>query len=92
MSEFEIQAIEDDIIAAFKTPLGKKEKKVYIESGAANDEVIDYELNIRETSRKRERAVSFKTSGSIFPKVIKLTDYENVELEEYNGNLFIHVY
>lgn len=89
MQEYELQAIEDDIIAAFKK--FPSPRKVFIESGAANDEIIDYELNIKETSRKKEREVSFRTSACIFPKVLKLSDYDNVELEEYNGNLFVHV-
>ncbi len=91
MREFEIQAIEDEIIAAFKTPLGQKTKNVYIESGAANDEIIDYELEIHETSRKREKTVSFKTSACIFPRTISLSDYEDVDTEEFNGSLFVHV-
>ncbi len=93
MSEFELQAIEDDIMATFKNPTDfmYRRKKVFIESGAANDEIIDYELNITETSRKRERSVSFKTSACIFPRVIQLKNYDSVEIEEFKGNLFVHV-
>ena len=90
-----IEAIEDDIMAAFKSRLlvGKKPKykHIFIDSGAANDEIIDYELEIHETSRKRERTVVFKTSACIFPRNIKLSDYESVDTEEFNESLFIHV-
>ncbi len=93
MTAYELNVIEDDIMDSFRKSYlyMYRRKKVYIESGAANDEIIDYELELRETSTKKERTVSFRTSGCIFPKVIRLSDYDNVELEEFNGNLFVHV-
>ncbi len=89
-----IEAIEDDIVAALKSKLiigSPKYKHVFIDSGAANDEIIDYELEIHETSRKREKTVSFKTSACIFPRIINLSNYEDVDTEEFNGSLFVHV-
>lgn len=91
-----IEAIENEIMDTFKHNAmtfcsGEKEKKIFIESGALNDEIIDYELILKESVRSREREVSFKTTASVFPRTIKLSDYENVDTEEYNGNLFVHV-
>ncbi len=90
------ETFENDILDVFKHNrtaflYGKKEKKIFIDSGAANDEIIDYELVLRESNSKKEREVSFKTSASIFPRSIQLSDYSSVDLEEYNGNLFVHV-
>ena len=96
MNNSVVEAIENDILEAFKhnrTAFLKKEKekKIFIDSGAANDEIIDYELVIHESNTKRDREVSFKTSACIFPRTVNLSDFDSVDLEEYNGNLFIHV-
>ena len=95
MRDYEIQGIEDDIIDGFKSRFGVGEPKyrhIFIDSGALNDEIIDYELEIHETSRKRERCVKFRTSASVFPKVVSLSDYDSVDTEEFNGSLFVHVH
>ncbi|AOZ97923.1 hypothetical protein [Butyrivibrio hungatei] len=91
-----LEAVEDDIMAVLKSKkygLGKpKYKSVFIDSGAANDEITDYTLQIFETLSKRDRTVSFRTSGCIFPVVVRLSDYESVDTEEFNESLFIHVH
>ncbi len=96
MKSLMVSSIENDILEAFKhnrmTFITKeKPKKIFIDSGAANDEIIDYELVIHETSTKSDKEVSFRTSACIFPRVINLSDYDNVDLEIYEGNLFVHV-
>lgn len=95
MMDLKVQAIEDDLIAELKAHHGfgrVKYRNVFIDCGAANDEITDYTLQIFETSTKRERTVSFRTSACIFPTVIRLSDYESVDTEEYDGSLFIHVH
>ncbi len=96
MNKLMVEIIEDEILEAFRNNRlsfieNKKMIKIFIESGAANDEIIDFELIIRETNTKRSREVSFRTSACIFPRVIKLSDYDNVDLETFEGNLFVHV-
>ena len=94
---FEREAIEDDIMDALKTPDWMKNKKsyrkVYIESGAANDEIIDFEMVLIESVGKKERNVRFRTTGCIFPKMISLSDFDEVETETegYGHPLFVHV-
>ncbi len=95
MTSYMLNTIEDDLMDAFKSRLRigakPKYKHIFIDSGAANDEIIDYELEIHETSRKIEKTVSFKTSACIFPRTINLSNYEDVDTEEFNGSLFVHV-
>lgn len=95
MTSYMLNAIEDDLMDAFKSRLRigakPKYKHIFIDSGAANDEIVDYTLQIFENSQKRERTVSFRTTGCIFPVVIRLSDYDSVDTEEFNGSLFVHV-
>lgn len=84
-----VQGIEDDVIKSLRT--GKPYKKIFIESGAANDEIIDYDLSIRESVNKRSRECRLRTTAAIFPGYINLSDYDDVETEEFQGNLFIHI-
>ncbi len=93
--QYERESIEDAIISAFRDNrkiTNTTLTKVFIESGSANDEIVDYNLTINESNLKYERTVSFTTSGCIFPKIINLSMYDNVNLEKYNGNLFIQVW
>jgi len=76
-----LEGIEDDIRKSLL--IGKPYKKIFIDSGAANDEIIDFELDIHETLRKKDREMTFRTTAAIFPA--------KVDLSEYNGNLFVHV-
>lgn len=86
---YALEGIEDDIRKSLLT--GKPYKKVYIESGAANDEIINFELDIHETLRSKDREMTFRTTAAIFPAKINLADYDDIDTEEYNGNLFLHV-
>ena len=86
---YALEGIEDDVMKSLS--IGKPYKSVFIESGAANDEIIDYELTLYETSRRRDREVIFRTSASIFPAKISLADYTDIDTEEFNGSLFLHV-
>lgn len=67
-------------------------KKVYIESGAAVDRIISYSIRKFKTYPCEEREVTFTTSACIFPKSLRLENYDNVDTEEFNGNLFVHVW
>ena len=95
--DFKREAIENDIMDALKTPDWMKNKKsyrkVYIESGAANDEIIDFEMVLTESVGKKDRSVRFRTTGCIFPKMLSLSDYDEVdtETEGYGHPLFVHV-
>lgn len=94
MDKLRIEAIENDILEAFKHNRlcwGEKPKEIIIESGAANDMIIDYELVIHETNTHRKKEVFFTTTASIFPRHIQLSDFDSVDLEVFNGNLFVHV-
>ena len=67
-------------------------KNVYIESGAANDEILLYEIDREPLSHYPEDDVIFVTSACIFPERIVLSCWDNVDTEEFNGNLFLHVW
>lgn len=93
----ELERIEDEIINVLKVPDWMVNKKsyrdVFIVNGGAIDEITDYEIILKETTLKRERSVRFRTSASIFPAYIRLSDYNDVrtETEGYGHPLYIHV-
>lgn len=70
-------------------------KKVYIESGAANDRILSVETQEYKTHDWQEymdKEYVLHTSACIFPEVMRLEDCEHVDTEEFGGNLFVHVY
>lgn len=81
--------VEDDIINALKN-----KRKVFIESGSANDEIVnyktlfDYEYNPCGENYK-VRKIIFETTACIFPKEISLEEFDNVDIEWFDNNLFI---
>lgn len=90
MKDYSIEIIENEIISYLDSG-----KKVYIESGAANDSILSY----RTESYKRyswqdyeEKEIFFTTSACIFPKEIQLENYSNCDCEDYKGNLFVKVW
>lgn len=89
MTAYEIEVIENEIISR----LDNKET-VYIESGAANDVITSYSVQEFQNQYQEYdgREVSFFTTACIFPKKIVLSYYENIELEEFRGELFVQVY
>lgn len=90
MIDLHIEYIEKEIINRIDN-----NKKVYIESGAANDSIISYSIRKYKNhvwEQYEEREVTFTTSACIFPENIKLSDYDNVDTEEFNGNLFVKVW
>ncbi len=93
---YERKNIEDYIVNTFrenrKPPFNKKQKKVFVESGSLNDEIFDYELVIHESNTRTERTVEFRTTGCVFPKTLKLANYDNIDYEEFEGNLFVKVW
>ena len=84
--DYEVQSIENEIMAFLnKRPT---EKSVIIESGAVNDVITGFEVSGDNIT---EREVIFTTTACVFPEKINLQDYEGVELEKYNGSLFVSV-
>lgn len=68
-------------------------KKVYIESGALNDLITGYVINPgadRGWTRDYDE-VLFTSDGGYFGNPIDLTQYSEVDCEEFDGNLFIQV-
>lgn len=61
--------------------------EVYIQSGAANDQILSYSEVIYAWGKE----VIFTTTGTIFPKELCLYDYDNVDSEEFQGCLFVDV-
>ena len=81
--------IEDEIMERLNSG-----KKVIIDSGACNDKIISYSVRkfkeyVWQTYFDRE--VTFTTTACVFPRQIALSDYDNVETEEFQDVLFIHV-
>ena len=78
-----IEDIENEIISYLTSG-----KKVFIESGCLNDNIISYSIN----KELKEREVTFTTSACVFSKQINLMgNYSNIDIEEYEGNLFVKV-
>jgi len=85
-----IECIENEIIDQLD-----KNEKVFIESGAANDTIFSYSVRKYKTyswQEYEEKEITFITSACIFPKEIKLSDYDNVDTEMFDGNLFVKVW
>lgn len=90
MKDYNIECVEKEIIERLEN-----NKKVFIESGAANDSIYSYSIRTYKTyswQEYEEREITFTTSACIFPKEIRLSDYDNVDTEEFNGHLFVHVW
>ena len=90
MSQYEIEWIERDIIERLD-----KGETVFIESGAANDEITGYFVRKYKTyswQTYEEKEITFTTTACIFPKEIALSNWDNVDTEEFNGKLFVHVW
>lgn len=64
-------------------------KKVYIEDGCLNDEIISYSVNEELINRE----VIFTTSACVFPLNIEFMGcgFFNIDTEDYKGNLFVKV-
>lgn len=90
MSGWMIAGVEADLMKFID-----EKRKVYIESGAANDAICGY--RIVETPKDNEwgitgrRVVHFQTSHCIFPENVNLNDFENVDYEEYRDCIFVKV-
>lgn len=79
--DFIVGGIEQDIIRYLDSGA-----KVYIESGAANDEIISY-----SDPYGYGKELVLTTTGTIFPKQLCLYDYTYVDSEDFEGNLFVQV-
>jgi hypothetical protein len=90
MSEYEIGCIESEIIKRLD-----KGETVYIESGAANDCITGYSVRKYKThswQSYEEKETTFTTTACIFPEKIMLSNWDNVDTEEFEGKLFVHVW
>lgn len=89
MDDFTLNGIEKEIIQRLDN-----NETVYIDSGAANDVITSYSIQKfkRGWSEYEEKEITFTTTACIFPKEIKLSYYDNVDTEEFNGELFVHVW
>lgn len=72
-----------------------KGKHVYIEDGCLNDQIISYRIEEVDIPpywmHLKVKRVTFTTSACVFPKEISLHNFEHVDSEEFEGNLFIKV-
>ena len=66
MREWEIEYIEREIVKWLDDG-----KKVYVESGAANDEILSY--SVEEVGIAKNNEVHFVTSACMFPKDLVLS-------------------
>lgn len=90
MEKYIKESIENEIISRLDN-----REKVYIESGAAVDIIISYSVRkykTHEWQKYQEREITFSTSACIFPNKINLHDWDNIDTEEYEGKLFVHVW
>ncbi|MDO4974941.1 MAG: hypothetical protein Q4E61_01270 [Alphaproteobacteria bacterium] len=85
MKDYNIECIESEILNQLDN-----NGKVFIESGAANDSIDSYSVRKYKTyswQEYEEKEITFTTSACIFPKEIKLSDFDNIdtveELEEF---------
>lgn len=84
-----LKYIEQEIIERLD-----KGEKIYIESGALNDCIIGYSVR---TYKKyawqdyEEREITFTTTACVFPEKMQLSDWDNVDSDEFNGELFVQV-
>lgn len=90
MNKYDIEYIENEIISQLD-----KGEEVYIESGAANDVITSYSIRKYKTfswQDYEEREITFTTTACIFPEKINLSDWDNVDTEEFEGKIFVHVW
>jgi hypothetical protein len=87
MEWFEYDAIAEDIIKALE-----EGKSVYIESGSAVDKIINYEQFVSKSLHREEAHINFTTTACIFPEVITLDLYDNIDTEENNKSMFVKVW
>lgn len=90
MNKYDIEYIENEIISQLD-----KGEKVYIESGSANDVITSYSIRKYKTfswQDYEEREITFITTACIFPEKINLSDWDNIDTEEFEGKLFVHVW
>lgn len=94
MGRWFIEGIEKEIISYLDN-----HKKVYIDYGCLVDQIISYKVTEYPPKHSwqsyTEKEVIFFTTGSILPKEINLKEppYDTeVDTEECNDNLFVHLY
>lgn len=83
MTKYDIETIEEEIIERLD-----KGEQVYLESGCLNDCIIAY--SVKKLCEDKE--ITFTTTACVFPKYIRLSDWDNVDTEEFKAELFVHVW
>ncbi|MDD2496187.1 MAG: hypothetical protein PHE29_13475 [Tissierellia bacterium] len=70
-------------------------KMVNISSGCVNDTILSYKEEIEHINNcyggYNKKSYVFITTACIFPKEIKLENFQKVDYEEWKGNIFIEV-
>ena len=90
MTKYEIETIEKEIIERLD-----KGEIVNLESGCLNDCITAYSIRKYKTYRWQEyedEEITFTTTACVFPEHIRLSDWDNVDTEEFKNNLFVHVW
>ena len=90
MRQWDVECIERDIIERLD-----KGETVYIESGALNDCITSYSIRKYKTyswQEYEEKEITFTTTACVFSKEIILSNWDNVDTEEFDGKLFVHVW
>lgn len=83
LERWRTEDVENEIISYLDSG-----KKVYIENGCLNDNIISYSIN----KEFKEREVIFTTSACVFDKQINFMGSGwNINTEDYKGNLFVKV-
>jgi len=89
-----IDYLREGIITDIKSFLDRG-KEVIISSGCCNDTVLSYreeKEHIHNWDGGYDKTVYiFITTACIFPKEIRLENYEYCDFEEWNGSIFIEV-
>ena len=82
--KWEIENHEKDIMEYLDN-----DKKVYIEDGCLNDEIVSYSI----VDKYKEKEIAFITSACVFPKEINFMDqgFEIIKTEDFKGDLFVYV-
>ena len=66
-------------------------KKVVIEYGCLNDEIVSYLVDREGTISGEVGAIVFRTSGCAFPKAVWFTEDTKLYLNEAYGSLFVEL-
>lgn len=90
MTKYDIETIEKEIIERLD-----QGEQVYLESGCLNDCITAYSVKKFKKYSWQEyedKEITFTTTACVFPEHIRLSDWDNVDTEEFKDKLFVHVW